>query len=73
MIMRAMSIEVALDVSETLLKQRAMPFFIIQALLNDDFTHQQAESIVLWAIQKIKVEREARAKTNVQNSETPSP
>ena len=55
--MRAMSIEAALEVSETLIKQRALPFFVIQALLNDDFTHQQAESIVLWTLQKIKKEK----------------
>lgn len=54
---RGMTIEDALEASENLLQARAMPFFVIQALMNDNFTLQQAETILRWTLTKLKKQR----------------
>lgn len=54
MITRTMSIEEAISESQRLFKAGVIRRYVLEALVNDNFTWDQASTIVRWAERSIK-------------------
>lgn len=65
-----MTVEQAIEASTNLWKSGAAPFLIASALLNDNFSLRQTETIMRWAYLKLKRE-DALAQTNAPTAPQP--
>ena len=52
-----LTIEEALIVATDMIQKGVVPFFVQQALLNDNFSAKQAETIMRWAYLKVQREK----------------
>lgn len=57
--MRNLKIEEAFQISTNYLRQNGTLKLLIPVLLNDGFSKQQTQTIVLWAMNQIKKENES--------------
>lgn len=66
-----MTVEQAIEAATDLWKSGAAPFLIASALLNDNFSLQQTETIMRWAYLKLKREGAAVQTDNIPAASQP--